>query len=370
MTPAFGASVANSSVNTRTCPIFRTGFDAELTRKLYARTPILINEAKGDAGNPWGITFLAMFHMSNDSGLFVDNAELADKAERPDESGCGATRDLFARAEAEGLRPLFEAKMIHQFDHRWATYEDDGKTSRDMTWEEKQDPNTEPQPRYWVPEGEVTDRLAAKGWNRRWLMGWRDIARATDERTTISGVIPRVACGDKYLLMMPAQEPELCACLLGNINALVADFCARQKLGGTSFKYFTMRQIAYLPPAFYTEPRLAFITPRVLELTYTSHSLSPFARDLGHDGPPFAWEETRRAVLRAELDAFYARAYGLTRDELRYILDPAEVMGPDYPSETFRVLKEKEIRKYGEYRTARLVLQAWDRMEASGELAA
>ncbi|WP_394199556.1 hypothetical protein [Litoreibacter albidus] len=66
----------------------------------------------------------------------------------------------------------------------------------------------------------------------------------------------------------------------------------------------------------------------------------------------------------------FARAYGLTRDELRYILDPADVKGPDYPSETFRVLKEKEIRTHGEYRTRRLVLAAWDRMEANGEFTA
>jgi hypothetical protein len=131
-----------------------------------------------------------------------------------------------------------------------------------------------------------------------------------------------------------------------------------------------LKQLPVLPPTFYTEPRLAFITPKVLELTYTSHSLAPFARDLDHDGPPFAWDEDRRAHLRADLDAFYARAYGLTRDELRYILDPADVKGPDYPSETFRVLKEKECRLYNEYRTRRLVLAAWDRMEADGEFAA
>ena len=95
-----------------------------------------------------------------------------------------------------------------------------------------------------------------------------------------------------------------------------------------------------------------------------------FADDLGHDGPPFGWDEDRRAHLRADLDAFYARAYGLDRDELRYILDPADVKGPDYPSETFRVLKEKEIRHHGEYRTRRLVLAAWDRMEANGEFTA
>jgi hypothetical protein len=78
---------------------------------------------------------------------------------------------------------------------------------------------------------------------------------------------------------------------------------------------------------------------------------------------PYPWDEARRGQLRAELDAWFARAYGLTRDELRYILDPADVYGPDFPGETFRVLKEKETAKFGEYRTRRLVLQAWDRLE-------
>ncbi|MGO9357787.1 MAG: hypothetical protein ACLP1D_08925 [Xanthobacteraceae bacterium] len=118
---------------------------------------------------------------------------------------------------------------------------------------------------------------------------------------------------------------------------------------------------------FYSKSRLAFIVPAVLELTYTSHLLISFANDLGYDGPPFVWDEGRRGRLRADLDAFYARAYGLDRDELRFILDPADVKGSDYPSETFRVLKERELREYGEYRTRRLVLEAWDRMEASGE---
>jgi hypothetical protein len=194
------------------------------------------------------------------------------------------------------------------------------------------------------------------------LLGWRDICRSTDERTLISGIVPTTACGNKFLLMLPARPARLCAALYGCLNSLVCDYVVRQKLGGTSFNYFTMRQIAVLSPDTYTEAALAFIVPRVLELSYTSHALAPFARDLGYDGPPFPWDEARRPLLRAELDAWYARAYGLTRDELRYILDPTDIHGPDYPSETFRVLKENEIRRYQEYRTQRLVLGAWDRL--------
>ena len=82
--------------------------------------------------------------------------------------------------------------------------------------------------------------------------------------------------------------------------------------------------------------------------------------NMGYHGEPFRWDEARRAQFRAELDAYYARLYGLTRDELRYILDPKEVYGEDFPGETFRVLKEKEVKQFGEYRTRRLVLEAWD----------
>jgi hypothetical protein len=76
----------------------------------------------------------------------------------------------------------------------------------------------------------------------------------------------------------------------------------------------------------------------------------------------FRWDEVRRAQLCAELNACYVRLYGLTRDELRYILDPKEVHGEDFPGETFRVLKEKEVRLHGDasHRTSRLVLEAWD----------
>ena len=48
-----------------------------------------------------------------------------------------------------------------------------------------------------------------------------------------------------------------------------------------------------------------------------------------------------------QIGSYYARLYGLTRDELRYILDPKEVHGEDFPGETFRVLKEKEIKQFG-----------------------
>lgn len=223
-------------------------------------------------------------------------------------------------------------------------------------------------------------RSLLDGWmdrrSPRWLMGWRDICRATDERTVIASVVPRVGVGNKIPLFFPSADVSAArsAALLGNLSAMTLDFVARQKIGGTTLNYFYFKQFPVLPPDRYNDADLTFIVPRVLELTYTAHDLQAWGQDLaGYDtrpaadqGRPFGWNPEHRAQLRAELDAYYARLYGLTRDELRYILDPKDVMGEDYPSETFRVLKDGEIRAYGEYRTKRLVLQAWDEQHRLG----
>ena len=380
-----------STRNTHTAPVFRSRSDAELTAKIYRNSPVLIDDAAGADGNPWEAKFRqGLFNLASDSGLFRTAPELVREgyvpdgrdwiAEglRPDQGTLsveGATTNSLALEGGGPLGPrryvpLYEAKMLHQFDHRWAGYSVEGVDTADVSESEKSDLAFDPCPRLWVPQAEVSTQLLNIDWTRDWLMGWRDIANVVNERTVIACVFPRAGVGHSEPLFFLGADLEYWPAFYACLNSMTLDFVARQKVGGTHLTYGYLKQFPVLPPDFYTGSRLAYITPKVLELTYTSHSLAPFARDLGHDGPPFAWDEDRRALLRAELDAFYARAYGLTRDELRYILDPADVKGPDYPSETFRVLKEKEIRQNGEYRTRRLVLEAWDRMEANSEFTA
>lgn len=332
--------------NTRTCPIFRSRQDAELTKKIYRNVPVVIDETKPDAeGNPWGLSFMRMFDMSNDSGLFLDEP-------------------------AEDALPLYEAKFIGQFDHRRGSYESRGdergyRVLPDTSLEQYSDPAYSITPFYWVNRAAVDEKLGSD-WPVEWLIGFKRITAATNQRTMVATIIPRAAVGDSLFLIQigPATAPGRVAALIANLNCLTFDYAARQKLGGLNLNFYIVKQCPVLPRSRFSEAGLEFIIPRVLELTYTAWDLKPWALDLGYTGPPFAWDPDRRAVIRAELDAYFARLYGLTRDELRYILDPADVMGPDYPSETFRVLKANEERQYGEYRTRRLVLEAWDRLEA------
>ncbi|MBX6754782.1 MAG: N-6 DNA methylase [Thermorudis peleae] len=385
------ADFALINPNTHTCPVFRSRRDAEITRAVYQRVPVLWRDAtendslvrevlhrlgtspdvtKSTQLNPWGVEFLRMFDMANDSGLFRTRKEL-------EAAGYRLVGNVFVRGEERYL-PLYEAKLLHQFDHRWASYGGPGRwnaapegngppwleqSARDwddavkLTEAAKADPELVVLPRYWVAEREVEAKLAEKGWSRSWLLGWRDIARSTDERTLIASVIPRVAVGDTFLLMLPdISRLEFVPCLLANLDALPFDYVARQKVGGTHLKFNVTKQLPVLPPDVYAQPcpwypgqTLAdWIRPRVLELVYTVWDLAPFARDLGDAGPPFRWDPERRAQLRAELDAAYFLLYGLSRSEVEYVLG------------TFPVLRQNEERAHGEYRTARLVLTAYD----------
>jgi hypothetical protein len=275
-----------------------------------------------------------MFDMSNDSGLFVTEPR-------------------------EGYVRLYEAKMFWHFDHRWSTFE--GEDTRELRNNEKKNPAYFVIPRYWVPKSDVDQRLGE--YQRKWLIGFRDITNATNERTAIFSILPRSGVGNNGpLLIIDQTNAKLISCLIANLCAFAFDFPSRHKVGGTHINFFIAKQLSVIPPNYYTSDNIEFIAPRVLELIFTAYDLKPFADDMGHQGEPFCWDEERRALLRSELDAYYAKLYGLTRDELRYILDPQDVYGPDFPGETFRVLKEKEIKKFGEYRTRRLVLEAWDRL--------
>jgi hypothetical protein len=346
--------IAAINPNTKTAPVFRTGYDAEMVASIYSRVPVLIDEAAGVSGNHWKASFYTrIWHMAEDSHWFRSALQLA---------AAGWTRkgQNWVNEGEERYVPLYEAKMIHHFDHRWATYE--ATDSRDVNLVEKADHSFESTTKYWVPEREVDSRLRRQGWDKDWLFGWRKITNTTNERTLISAIFAKSAAGDSLPLALPECDQKFIPAFCANFSSIVTDFVERRKLGGTNLTFQYLFQLPILPPSAYSDSDLTFIIPRVLELSYTSDSMTPLARDLHYDGPPFVWDEVRRALLRADLDAWYARAYGLSRDELRYVLDPKEVMGEDYPSETFRVLQKNELAKYSEYRTARLVLAAYDQL--------
>jgi hypothetical protein len=327
--------------NTKALPIFRNTKDADIVRNIYKGCPVLANETAGS--NDWGVSFSGVFQITSD-------------------------RKLFSKLERQDYLPLYEGKMIHQFDYRWATYDPDKEQFRIVDSVEKMDPDYAITPRYWVPTDEVRSRLHKLNWRHEWVMAFRDVCRATDCRTGIFTVVPLCGTAHPLPLLVTNKNIRPCECLvlLANCNSLVLDYVLRQKFPGHHLLFYILKQLPIIPLDHYSEGDIEFISSRVTRLIYTSRESERFAVDCGFQGNPFKWDDCSRAELRADLDAYYAALYGLTRDELHYILDPQDVYGPDFPGETFRVLKNKEIRQYGEYRTKRLTLEAWDRLFGKG----
>lgn len=359
--------IALINPNTRTCPIFRSRKDAELTKYIYRRVPVLINENDSVNGNPWGISFMRMFDMANDSHLFKSRQDM-------ETMGFKLDGNHFIQGK-ECYLPLYEAKMIHHYNHRFGDYSDllegsDSTQLPDIPLSKLQNPNYEPLPRYWVDESLVSKATTTK---TKYWFGFRNITNITNERTLLSTVVPYSAVGHNFQLWFTNKSVLDNCFLLACLASFSCDLVTRFKLGGTNLSYFIAKQLAVLPPSFITHPTCLllgkFLTACVLELCYTSYSMKPFALDCGYNGPPFIWDEERRFNIRCELDALYFHLYLGTQTDwqtqgskelLSYFPSPRYAV--EYIMDTFPIVKRKDEKEYGEYRTKLRILKIYDQM--------
>lgn len=321
--------------NTGTCPVFFWRRSAEICKKIYKQVPILDKE-EGD--NPWNISFFSMFHMSNDSNIFLRHNE-------------------------NGYLPLYEAKMINQFNHRYSSYGllADGERSHMLPVVKDtvlSDPKYEVEPCYYVPETEVKSKLS-EIWTKNWLVGFRGIASAGLVRTMVYSFLPICGVSNSMpLVIFPKELIPYIPCYVGCMNSFVLDFIARQKLAGPNLNFFIKRQIAVIEPKIYDEEcswakgggLKDWITPRVIELSYTSFALKHLATDFGYKNNPFFWDNDRRFMLKCELDSCFLHLYKINRDEADYIL------------ESFSIYKQNENEEFGEYKTKKTILKIYDEM--------
>jgi hypothetical protein len=317
--------------NTRTCPIFRTRRDAEITKAIYRRVPILIDHNRtGPTSNPWGIKFTTMFHQTNDAELFHEPDTLKN-------DGFKLKGNRWVKGKKTYL-PLYEAKMIQAFDHRAANVVTDksnwmrqGQTDKPSTVD-YQNPEYLAIPRFWIGTDEV--KLPDCG-----SLGFKDITSPTNQRTMIAAYGPHAGYTNHFVLIRSSVSVNHQTCLLANINSFAYDFCSRQKIGGVTLNFFIVEQLPTLPPDTYTKPcpwarkkkttLQTWISERVLKLTCTAEDMLPLAEACEFTGGSFKqeyggrlnrWDEAERAQLMAELDAAYFHLYGISRDDAEYIL--------------------------------------------------
>jgi hypothetical protein len=334
--------------NTGTAPVFRTRRDAEITKDIYSRVPVLVDRRGEGPRSVWPVRYYTMFHMTNDSHLFRTTEQL-----RAD--GCYPVAGNRWKKGDDEYVPLYVGRMINQYDHRASSVSVNVENIHNpalsalTTIAQHQEPDFCPEPQFWVPENEVDWPQELK-----WTIGFRDIARVTDVRTVISTIIPLAGMGNTLPLILQSkgnlqEYKEVSPLLLANLNSMIADYVARQKVQSTHLNWYIVEQLPIVAPVNYSRTigslsARQIVFQEVLRLVYTSNDIEPFATDMGYDGPPFPWDEEERRNSRARLDALYFLLYGLDRTEAAYVLD------------TFPIVREQDENQFGRYRTKDLIL--------------
>ena len=218
-------------------------------------------------------------------------------------------------------------------------------------------------PQFWIPESDVEEA-------RDYALAFKDVTATTNVRTMIAALIPRSGVANTLRLILPRGEETppatLWALAVGNLNAVIFDFIARQKVQSQHLNWFIVEQLPVVPPdladatSFGPKTATEIVTETALELTYTARDMAPFAKALGHMDdagdplPPYPWNHDRRRRLRAKLDALFFHLYGVTdRDAIRHIYS------------TFPIVEHQEQKTYGAYRSRDLALAYLNALSAN-----
>ena len=349
--PLAPSDFARVNPNTGTAPVFRTRRDADITRRIYERHPVLVDRSGGGERKAWPVKYVRMFDMTNDSHRFRTAAQLDAEGFYPVQG------NRWERGEDLYL-PLYEGKMVQAFDHRAASVVVNPENlnrpaqPREATSEEHANPDWLPDPQFWVS---IDDAEWPGGLG--WIVAFKHVTAPTNVRTMIACLAPAAGFGNSLPILSSTggtsdeiqAYKESSHLVAANLNAFALDFVTRQKVQGQNLNWFIVEQLPFIAPTDYdrqfgTTTACALVRDHVLRLTCTAHDMAPFARDLGHDGPPFPWDDDERRHLRARLDALYFHLYGLSREDAGYVLG------------TFPIVRREDEKQFGHYRTRDLIL--------------
>jgi hypothetical protein len=367
--PMSAQEIGAINPNSGTAPIFRTRRDKEITSAIYTRVPVLVDRSSGVPKSDWPVTFSQMINMASDSESFRDIEELGTI-----EAAWPIANNRYQSAKGDWL-PLYEGKMVQAYDHRAsdivlaaANVYRPGQGS-DLSEADHEDPTRFAQPRFWVLEEKVPwpDGVS-------WCIGLKDVTSVTNARTTIAAIIPKVGAGHTLPVLLPSQRTvdgalsasefiDTAPLLIANVNSIVFDYLARQKVHGNHLAWYLLEQVPVVSVGSYsrtfgTKTAADIVRSAVIELTYTSNDLAEFARDMDcvdaaeMVAAPFGWNEDRRRHLRAKLDALYFILYG--------IYDPVEPARGrndiEYIFSTFPIVEREDVAEFGRFRTRDLTL--------------
>jgi len=346
--------------NTNTCPVFLSRRDIAINRKVYSKFPILVDETKGI--NKWGISYIRAFDMSNDSKHFLSKEELISKNYNRD--GC-----LFTNKEYRYF-PLYEGKFIQNYDFRFSSFENSPKETRfgkkpathTPTLSQKSDSTYEIESRYWMSEEVFNNMKKAVNLKYPYQFTCRLVTNViSNARTCIGCIMPSYPTNNLCLVLNFISRDQLeytRKLLLFNsiFSSFLFDYVARQKVTENLLKN-VLWQLPFPELNEFKnysvdgETLDKYLISRVVSLTVCTNSLLSINQALGTNLSINSWDYATREKNRVEIDSVVALLYGIDHNDLEYIFD------------TFPIVKKKEIDKYGEYRSKRLILEKYDELK-------
>lgn len=332
--------------NTKNCPILNNNTDLNLLLKLYENGNVINHH---NQNNLWNIRNHRMINASDESNNIEIISELKNNG--------FIIKDHEVIKDGKIFLPIYESKLVWQYDHRFASYEgvsDEQLKKSNPTYlriDEKMDYNKK-----IIAKDYISEEYANKKWLKKynsWHLIYRNTTGSSNVRTSVCCFIPKLPVVlTAYILQFEESHSIVEAlCFASNINSFIFDFAARRKVGGSHLSVYVFDQLPAIPPDYYNKIIGEFISNRVFQLSFTCIDLKGLAIDYGYDGEPFTWDENLRFQLKCELDAIYGHLYSLTREEFDYLL------------ETFPIVKRRDIEKYNTYRTKETILKLFDEME-------
>jgi hypothetical protein len=310
-------------------PIFRSAEDAALTVALASSKNLV------RLGGLQNFKYSRQFDMGTDSEKFETAERLAAKGGYP-------LNPATWRAEGKTWTRLYEGKMVQAYDHRAASIgfyaENTFRTGESLATppEEHRNPAFTIAPRFYV-------ELTEERWRsrRNWALAFKDVTSTTNTRTVIAAMIPKAGAGHTLpLLRYSGDDPVEPALLCANLNAVILDFLARQKVQNNHLTWTIVADLPVIPFSNYDrvfgeKTARDIVVEHVLELTCTADDMADFAADLGRRDGPFIWNDEKRRHLRARLDALYFILYGIVDDHVI-----------EHVFSTFPALEKKDRENY------------------------
>lgn len=263
--------------------------------------------------------------------------------------------------------PLYEGRMIDLYDYRAKKYV--SGRGRAAVWEEQafDDPDKRIAPQWHIKKEALVGARKRRMERFRIAYGW--VASPTNQRSLVTAIVPAgVICGNSVPTILLENGSELDQLLfVGCANTLCMDFIVRKRVS-LNLAHSIVDTLPF-PRKFQETPAAQEIAYRVFSLCAVGEEMADYRKSLWEmnvipRNVPLENDPGRRAVLAAEIDMLVARdVYGLTKREMLYILDPTNIFGADCALETFNALRNSELREFNEFRTSRLIMEAWDRLE-------